>query len=339
MSTQKKTRSAAPKPTRKNAAATKAAKGTKGSKNPKKNLHEIDFTRALRRGPVSYDAAVGDWWETRAADAAHRRAYAHIADAVRDSLRKRRVKSPLIVDYACGGGQFLLELAQRIPDARIVGLDGSRKLLGLCAARCEAQGLGVTLTTGAKAFAEEGPRVRLVQTKLPNFRLPQGRADAVVFVFPNITPAPDDQSVYDRNGYLHRGDTAVATLLARFREMDPEDEVSREKPEILLDGYMTERVLSRHVRGLLKDGGRWFKVDYANAPRAELTELSQWRCLFAECALEQPIKGLRSEVLFRLRGNDFRRSSVILDVYHQTRDPSDKTGGYFISEFEALQAR
>src|SRR5690606_24026482 len=112
--------------------------------------------------------------------------------------------------YACGGGQFLLELAQRIPDARIVGLDGSRKLLGLCAERCGAKGLGVTLATGAKAFAEEGPRVRLVHTKLPNFRLPQGRADAVVFVFPNITPAPDDQSVYDRNGYLHRGDTAVA---------------------------------------------------------------------------------------------------------------------------------
>ena len=315
---------------------TKPAKTGSAAKTATKKPHEIDFTRALRRGPVSYDAAVGAWWETRAADAPHQRAYAHVADAVRDSLRKRRVKSPLIVDYACGGGQFLLELARRIPDARIVGLDGSRKLLGLTAARCEAQGLEAVVTTGAKAFAAGGPRVRLVQTKLPNFRIPQGQADAVVFVFPNITPAPDDQSVYDRNGYLNRGDTAVATLLARFREMDPEDEVTREKPDILLDGYMTERVLSRHIRGLLKTGGRWFKVDYANAPRAELTELSQWRCLFAECALEQPIKGLRSEVLFRLRGNDFRRSSVILDVYHQTRDPSDKTGGYFISEFEAV---
>jgi hypothetical protein len=41
-------------------------------------------------------------------------------------------------------------------------------------------------------------------------------------------------------------------------------------------------------------------------------------------------------VLFKLRGNVFRRSSVILDVYHQTKDPSDKTGGYFITEFSAV---
>jgi hypothetical protein len=142
--------------------------------------------------------------------------------------------------------------------------------------------------------------------------------------------------VYDRNGYLNRGDAAVAKLLARFREMDPEDEVTTEKPAYLFDGYMTERVLSRNIRGLLKPKGLWIKVDYANALRTELTDLSQWRCLFSECALEIPIKWLKSEVLFKLRDNVFRRSSVIMDVYHQTKDPSDKTGGYFISEFGAV---
>lgn len=301
----------------------------------KKPLH-FDFTRALARGHVSYDATVGSWWESQSADEAHKRAYRHAAEYTRDSLKKAKIKAPLIVDYACGGGHFLLELARLIPDARIVGLDGSQKLLGLTLARCEAAGVSAALLAGDKAFVSGGPRVRLVQTKLPNFKLPTGKADAVAFVFPNIAPGPSDQPVYDRNGYLNRGDAAVAKLLARFREMDPEDEVTTEKPALLFDGYMTERVLSRNIRGLLKPKGLWIKVDYANALRSELTDLSQWRCLFSECALEIPIKGLKSEVLFKLRDNVFRRSSVILDVYHQTKDPSDKTGGYFITEFAAV---
>jgi SAM-dependent methyltransferase len=296
---------------------------------------DFDFTRALARGHVSYDATVGTWWEQRSADDAHKRAYRHAAEHARDSLKKAKVKAPLVVDYACGGGHFLLELAKLVPDARIVGLDGSKKLLALTAARCEAAGISAAIVPGGKAFATGGPRVRLVRTNLPNFALPAGKADAVAFVFPNIAPGPDDQPLYDRNGYLNRNDGAVAKMLARFREMDPEDEVTTEKPAYLFDGYMTERVLSRNIRRLLKPKGLWFKVDYANALRADLTELSQWRCLFAECALEAPIKGLRSEVLFKLRDNVFRRSSVILDVYHQTKDPSDKTGGYFITEFGA----
>lgn len=303
---------------------------------------DFNFTRALARGHVSYDATVGTWWEHRSADDAHKRAYRHSAEHTRDSVRKAlkrnkvKTSSPLIVDYACGGGHYLLELARLMPEARIVGLDGSKKLLALTAARCEAAGISAAITTGDKAFAPGGPRVRLVRTNLPNFKLPAGKADAVAFVFPNIAPGPDDQPLYDRNGYLNRGDAAVAKMLARFREMDPEDEVTTEKPALLFDGYMTERVLARNIRRFLKPGGLWIKVDYANALRSELTELSQWRCLFAECALETPIKGLQSEVLFKLRDNVFRKSSVILDVYHQTKDPSDKTGGYFITEFGAV---
>jgi SAM-dependent methyltransferase len=309
----------------------------------KKNVPpDFNFTRALLRGHVSYDATVGTWWESRAADTAHARAYRHVAEYTRDAvtaaLKKAKPKnaSPLIVDYACGGGHYLLELARLMPQARIVGLDGSRKLLALAAARCEAAGIDAALVPAEEAFAALGPRVRLVRTTLPNFKLPKGQADAVAFVFPNIAPGPNDQALFDRNGYLNRADTAVGTMLARFREMDPEDEVSTEDPELRLDGLMTDRVLARNIRGLLKKGGTWIKVDYANAPRHELTELSQWRCRFAECALEVPIKGKHSELLFRIGGNVFRRSTVILDVYHQTKDPSDKKGGYFITDFEAV---
>ncbi|HLU70363.1 MAG TPA: class I SAM-dependent methyltransferase, partial [Fibrobacteria bacterium] len=205
----------------------------------KKNVPpDFNFTRALLRGHVSYDATVGTWWESRAADTAHARAYRHVAEYTRDAvtaaLKKAKPKnaSPLIVDYACGGGHYLLELARLMPQARIVGLDGSRKLLALAAARCEAAGIDAALVPAEEAFAALGPRVRLVRTTLPNFKLPKGQADAVAFVFPNIAPGPNDQALFDRNGYLNRADTAVGTMLARFREMDPEDEVSTEDPEL-----------------------------------------------------------------------------------------------------------
>lgn len=321
-------------------------KKSAAKKNAKKtSAPEFNFTRALARGHISYDATVGRWWEERSADDAHKRAYRHAAEYTRDAVRKalkaskKKVAAPLIVDYACGGGHYLLELARLMPEAHIVGLDGSKKLLALTAARCEAAGVTATVfadTKAADAFAAKGPRVRLLRTNLPNFKLPQGKADAVAFVFPNIAPGPKDQPIYDRNGYLNRADNAVGTMLARFREMDPEDEVSVEDPELRLDGMLTDRVLARNIRGFLKKGGTWIKVDYANALRSELTDLSQWRCLFAEGALEMPIKGFKSEHLFTLKGNDFRRSTVILDVYHQTKDPSDKTGGYFVTDFEAV---
>jgi SAM-dependent methyltransferase len=312
---------------------------------------KFDFERALAKGHVCYDGGVGQWWESQAADGAHKAAYRAIAEYIRDEIRKLKIPSPLIVDYACGGGFVLLQLAKLLPEARLVGLDGSNKLLALAQARLEAQGVSCASLPAEKAFAEKGPRVRLIQTRLPNFKLPQGKADAVAFVFPNIAPAPSDQPLYDRNGYKKREDVVVGKMLARFRETDPEDEVVKDDAETLFDSYMTERVLSRNIRGLLHKtprpprggsarkavkGGLWFKVDYANALRSELSELSQQRCLFCEGALEVPIKEKQCDILFTMKDNKFRRSQVIMDVYHQTKDESDKTGGYFITLFEGV---
>jgi hypothetical protein len=103
----------------------------------------------------------------------------------------------------------------------------------------------------------------------------------------------------------------------------------------MFEGIMTDRVISRNLRHLLKTKGACFKVDYANAPRIELSPLTQQRSLFVEGALEEPVKSLTCQSFFRYRANRFHRSQVILDVFHQTKDPSDKTGGYFISVFDA----
>ena len=67
-----------------------------------------------------------------------------------------------------------------------------------------------------------------------------------------------------------------------------------------------------------------------------LSELTNWRSFFTEGALDKEVKGEKAEVFFKYLRNDFRRSQVILDVYHQTKDESDKSGGYFISTFKAV---
>lgn len=296
---------------------------------------DIDFEKLFLKGHRSYDTAVGDWWHGQASNAAHRKAYRHIAETIRARF-SRGGDGRLIVDYGCGSGYFLEYLAALLPKARIVALDGSRRMLERARLRVEAAGLDADLVPAKAAFDRKGPRIRLVQTTLPNFSLPHGKADAVAFLFPNLTPAPGDQAYYDRHGYKKRADTAVARILARLREMDPEDEIPGPPPQEMYDGLMTDRVISRHIRSLLRKGGLWFKVDYANAPREELSHLTLMRSFFTEGALEEKVKDLEVEVFFRYRRNWFKRSQVILDVYHQTKDPSDKTGGYFISEFEAV---
>lgn len=298
----------------------------------KKKNSKIDFEKALTKGRKSYDSAVGDWWQRQAGNQAHAKAYRRVVDYM---ARHRTRGGGFIVDYACGDGRFLEHLAPAFPNSPIVALDGSRKMLQACGARLERIGVEAGEVPIRKAFDAKGPRVRLVESMLPNFSLAKGKADMVAFVFPNIAPSVDDQDYYNRHGYRNPRDVAVARMLARFREMDPEDEVSTDEPEVLFDGLMTERVISRNLRGLLRKGGRLFKVDYANSHREGLSRLTNWRTSFGEGALEEPIKDKRVEAFFRLRDCDYARSSVILDVFHQTRDPSDRTGGYFISRLDA----
>lgn len=318
----------------------------KKSSRHSRKAPEIDFEKAFLKGHRSYDTAVGDWWESQASNGAHRRAYREVALSIRRQLGSAERSAgkrpgqagpaPLIVDYGCGSGRFLVELAALYPRARIAALDGSTRMLARARRLLAAAGMEAEEMDARSGFAAGGPRIRLVKTSLPNFSLPQGRADAVAFLFPNLTPAPGDQPYYDRHGYKKRPDTTVARMLARFREMDPEDEIPAPPADELYEGLMTDRVVSRHIRSLLKRGAHWFKVDYANALREELSDLTNWRGLFTEGALEEEIKGEKAEIYFKYLRNDFRRSQVILDVYHQTKDESDKTGGYFISTFRAL---
>ena len=71
------------------------------------------------------------------------------------------------------------------------------------------------------------------------------------------------------------------------------------------------------------------------APRADLSELIQWRLLFSESALDLSLEEQPRRDLFTLEESTYVRSGVILDVYEQTHKAVDKTGGYMISVFRA----
>ncbi len=312
---------------------------------------KIDFDKLFLKGHKSYDTVIGDWWEKQSSNGSHQKAYQAVADYVSEVLSDKKnvspkksskqtsnsVKNPKwIVDYACGGGHFLQKLALRFPKSNIVALDGSKKMLQQAKGRMEAIDIEADLVDAKKSFDAKGPRIRLVQTTLPNFSLPKGKADVVIFVFPNLTPSPADQDYYDKHGYLSKPDTKVCTILSRLREMDPEDEVTPIVPKEMYESLMTDRVICRNLRHLLKPKGKMFKVDYANAHRSELSHLTQMRSFFAEGALTEAIKDLKAPVFFKYLSNKFHRSQVILDVFHQTGDPSDKTGGFFTSVFDAI---
>jgi SAM-dependent methyltransferase len=302
----------------------------------KKKRPNIDFEKLLKKGHGCYDAKVGKWWATQARDRAHIKAYTDICCYLERQLDSRGAKAEVIVDYACGDGSFLKRLARHFPKARILGLDGSGLMLKTARSILLKQKIDANFVKTTECFRKDGPRVRLVKTVLPNFKFEEGQADAVIFLFPNLTCSDKERKRYEKNGYNRRRDVCVAEMLCRFREMDPEDEVATVDPDECFDDLMTNKVISRNLRRMLKSGGLLIRSEYANAPRHELTDLTQWRSLFAEGALDLPIKEVRAENIFRFLNSEYHRSAVILDVYHQSGDPTDKEGGYFCSAFEAV---
>lgn len=290
---------------------------------PAHDYERINFDREFKKGPKAYDRVVGNWWRERSEDGPHALAYRTIA---RFCHRLRLPANPTIVDYACGHGSLLVRLVRTFPTARLIGIDGSEVNLEIASARLKRLGRSAT------------DRVEFIRTKLPDFGLPRGVADLSIFMFPNIVANDEDQPYYDRHGYKHPADTVVGKALARLREPDPEDETVKDDqdPDLLFDEIMTNRVISRNIRSLTKKGGLCVRVEYANSIREGLTELVQARTGFEEGSLTRRYGGRKSERFFEYLFGDYRRSKVIEDVYHQTRDDDDKVGGYMMGVLRAV---
>ncbi len=301
-----------------------------------KDIPDIDFEKYLNQGHASYEKKVGHWWRGQAGNRAHQSAYKHISKYISTTISKFDIKPKFLLDYACGDGSFMLQLAQQLPQSKFVGLDGSSLMLNNIIKSADDKGIAAKIVKSSECFTNKASQISLVKTVLPNFNLETNKADVIVFLFPNLTCSDRERRKYEKNGYKNSRDRAIAEMLARFREMDPEDEVAQVDYDECLDELMTARVISNNLHSLVKKGGLLYRVDYANAPREELSQLTQWRSLFTECALEESIKGKKSTVCFKYLESEYRRSQVILDVFHQTGDESDRTGGYFCSIFQAV---
>jgi SAM-dependent methyltransferase len=284
--------------------------------------HDIDFDKALTKGGTTYDGKVGDWWTDRCGDRAHQHAYRTIADRLRAAFGAREPK--LIVEYACGPGRLLSRLALRFPKSKLIGIDGSLQMLELAKRRLERMG------------GQVAGRIELAESHLPNFDLPAWGADAVVFAFPNICPAPDEQPYYDRHGSRHPADRKVAELLGKAREADPDEETVFDDPKTLMTALLDAKVVSRNLRGLVRRGGLCLRAEYANAPRTALSELVNMRLDFESGALTRPFRDRQAEAIFKWQAGSYHRSTVIEDVYHQTGDESDRAGGYLMNILKAI---
>lgn len=283
------------------------------------DYREIDFDEELETGAETYNQALGKWWLQQSSDKAHAHAYRMIVQHIQSFLPSppRRV-----VDYACGAGHMLRRLYSLYPKSRLLGLDGSVFLLEQAGERLQALG------------KDWQRRVELIETRLPNFNLPAGRADLCLFIFPNIVPDPEED-VEEENEFL-LGDLAAAEYLSIAREPDPEEETVEDDPETVYDSLLTDNLIASNLRSLLHKGGFCVRADYSNAARNELTQLVQRRLAFEEGSLGVSVNGHRAKQYFKLVNCFYYRSKVLEDVYHQTRDEDDKEGGYLITTLRAL---
>ncbi|MBP1622671.1 MAG: Methyltransferase domain [Acidobacteria bacterium] len=267
----------------------------------------------------SYDGDVGRWWLNHSLDAAHRRAYRNITNFIRDSF----VRDPrLIVDYACGPGTLLALLSLRFRNSRLLGLDGSSYLLDL--ARRQFSLL-------PKRCAE---RITLIETELPNLSLLRGKADLVIFCFPNMV-AFGGGNFPGKRVRLSEGDRRVAKSLSVADDPDGEGISS-------FDSAANQRVLeqgrcvSLNLRRLLVPGGICVRVEYATMQRHELSPCELSHVSFEEGSLDSSVYGRTPRLWFRLLASAYFRSKVLEDVYEQTGDERDKDGGYLITVLRAV---
>jgi len=107
-------------------------------------------------------------------------------------------------------------------------------------------------------------------------------------------------------------------------------------PEDVYDSMITDKVITRNLRGLLRPGGICIRAHYANAPREKLTKLVKQRLAFEEGSLHTVVDGAQAEQLFSLMDCKYFRSKVAEDVFHQTGDESDKEGGYLLTTLKAV---
>lgn len=274
--------------------------------------------KSIRDRGFAYNGALGRWWRKRAADRAHARAYSNIADFIRDSIPS---DPRLILDYACGAGNLLSLLSRRFPHSRLAGLDGSALLLDL--ARKRQSHL-------PRSCAR---RISLIEATLPGPVSLSRRADLAVFCFPNMMPYPPDENERNPGIRLSEADRETARRLSRASEPMS---AGFPKPQTMRNSLEYGRIISKNLRGLLVRGGLCVRAEYATTRRHEWSPLELLRVSFEEGTLDSEVDGTRLQPWFRVLASAYFRSRVMEDVFQQTGDERDTSGGFLITVLRAI---
>ena len=281
-------------------------------------MHSIDFDKEFVKGSAAFEGFLADWWLEKSNDPAHRRAYKNISSKMHQILSEEGIASPKsIVDFACGNGAILKSLVTRFPKTNITAIDGSKKMLALAKSSLQQ--------------TKHESTIEFLYSPLPNYALPEKMADVVLFLFPNITISTKERRLVRKQLNMDRLTLKTAKFLAKWNEVEcdfPADEC--------LDDILDSRAITSNIHHLLKKGGFWFHVEYANAPRNQWDEIDQITTLFEESAWPVSIGSDEIRREFQLIKSLFFRSSVMLDVYEQSGDPEDRNGGYIISVLKKL---
>jgi SAM-dependent methyltransferase len=286
-----------------------------------KNRVKVDFEKELRTNFRGYNTTLTRWWNIRACNKSHCIAYRNIANYVTTHVD---LIPSLVIDYGCGTGRLLGEIAVRFVDTKFIGIDGSSAML----------------KTAKTYLKNKAPdllnRIKLLKAPLPIRLLLGKRADLVTFTFPHILSNLYDLDLNSFLEHLTYSEIENAVILAEDKGMEEvSNEYTEEDPD-LLQSLLVNRVISKNLRSLVKRDGYCLRVELANAKREEFPEIFQKRFSFQEGSLDKSLSDQSIQQPFELVRSEYHRSKVMEDAYEQTGDESDRKGGYWISLLRAL---
>lgn len=286
-----------------------------------KNRVKVDFEKELRTNFRGYNTTLTRWWNIRACNKSHCIAYRNIANYVTTHVD---LIPSLVIDYGCGTGRLLGEIAVRFVDTKFIGIDGSSAMLKT--AKAYLKNIAPDLLN----------RIKLLKAPLPIRLLLGKRADLVTFTFPHILSNLYDLDLNSFLEHLTYSEIENAVILAEDKGMEEvSNEYTEEDPD-LLQSLLVNRVISKNLRSLVKRDGYCLRVELANAKREEFPEIFQKRFSFQEGSLDKSLSDQSIQQPFELVRSEYHRSKVMEDAYEQTGDESDRKGGYWISLLRAL---
>jgi SAM-dependent methyltransferase len=286
-----------------------------------KNRVKVDFEKELRTNFRGYNTTLTRWWNIRACNKSHCIAYRNIANYVTTHVD---LIPSLVIDYGCGTGRLLGEIAVRFVETKLIGIDGSSAML----------------KTAKTYLKNKAPdllnRIKLLKAPLPNRLLLGKRADLVTFTFPHILSNLYDLDLNSFLELLTYSEIENAMILAEDKGMEEVSNEYNDGDPDLLQSLLVNRVISKNLRSLVKRGGYCLRVELANARREEFPEIFQKRFSFQEGSLDKSLSDQSLQQPFELVRSEYHRSKVMEDAYEQTGDESDRKGGYWISLLRAL---